>query len=138
MTTGVRDDNAARGPCCSSAALRPTDGRRRISENLSAISRAEDPVVKAEAIRKGVEGGLLARAAGRIPRRLFAEVFPVDAFEIVGFGNVLACAAFLYGLAPDELSKADLDAHDPFFPVVYGIRAVKPLRGHISSDGSTA
>ena len=71
-------------------------------------------------------------------RRLFAEVFPVDAFEIVGFGNVLACAAFLYGLAPHELSKADLDAHDPFFPVVYGIRAVKPLRGHISSDGSTA
>ena len=47
MTTGVRDDNAARGPCCSSAALRPMEGRRRISESLSAISRAEDPVMMA-------------------------------------------------------------------------------------------
>jgi hypothetical protein len=41
MTTGVRDDSAARGPCCSSAALIPMEGKRRISESLSAISRAE-------------------------------------------------------------------------------------------------
>jgi thiazole synthase len=39
----------------------------------SAISRAQDPVAMARAIRKGVEGGMLARAAGRIPRRLHAE-----------------------------------------------------------------
>ena len=39
----------------------------------SAISRAEDPVAMALAIRAGVEGGHLARLAGRIPRRLHAE-----------------------------------------------------------------
>jgi len=39
----------------------------------SAISRAEDPVAMARAIRAGVEGGRLARQAGRIPRRLYAE-----------------------------------------------------------------
>lgn len=39
----------------------------------SAISRAEDPVAMAMAIRAGVEGGRLARQAGRIPRRLYAE-----------------------------------------------------------------
>jgi len=39
----------------------------------SAISRAQDPVAMARAIRHGVEGGLLARQAGRIPRRLYAE-----------------------------------------------------------------
>ena len=39
----------------------------------SAISRAEDPVAMARAIRSGVEGGRLARLAGRIPRRLHAE-----------------------------------------------------------------
>ena len=39
----------------------------------SAISRAEDPVAMARAIRAGVEGGHLARLAGRIPRRLHAE-----------------------------------------------------------------
>jgi thiazole synthase len=39
----------------------------------SAISRAEDPVVMARAIRLGTEGGRLAYRAGRIPRRLFAQ-----------------------------------------------------------------
>ncbi len=39
----------------------------------SAIARAEDPVTMARAIRAGVEGGRLARLAGRIPRRLHAE-----------------------------------------------------------------
>ena len=39
----------------------------------SAISRAEDPVAMAHAIRLGVEGGRLAREAGRIPRRLYGE-----------------------------------------------------------------
>ncbi len=39
----------------------------------SAISRAQDPVAMARAIRAGVEGGRLARLAGRIPRRLYAE-----------------------------------------------------------------
>jgi thiazole synthase len=39
----------------------------------SAVSRAEDPVAMAHAIRLGVEGGRLAHLAGRIPRRLYAE-----------------------------------------------------------------
>src|SRR5207244_12582365 len=39
----------------------------------SAISRAEDPVAMAYAIRAAVQAGRLARAAGRIPRRLYAE-----------------------------------------------------------------
>ena len=59
-------------------------------------------------------------------RRLFAEVLPLDAFEIQGHGNVLAGAAFLYGMAVHELTREELDAHDPYFPVVYTIRAMKP------------
>ncbi len=39
----------------------------------SAISRAEDPVAMARAIKLAVEAGRLARGAGRIPRRLYAE-----------------------------------------------------------------
>jgi thiazole synthase len=39
----------------------------------SAISRAEEPVAMATAIRKAVEAGIEARRAGRIPRRLYAE-----------------------------------------------------------------
>jgi thiazole synthase len=38
----------------------------------SAISRAQDPVRMAGAIRAAVQAGRLARAAGRIPRRLYA------------------------------------------------------------------
>jgi thiazole synthase len=38
----------------------------------TAISRAEDPVRMARAIRLGVESGRLARGAGRIPRRTHA------------------------------------------------------------------
>jgi len=45
----------------------------------SAISRAHDPVAMARAIRAGVEGGRLAREAGRIPRRLHAEASTPDA-----------------------------------------------------------
>jgi thiazole synthase len=39
----------------------------------SAISRAHDPAAMARAIRLAVESGLLARGAGRIPRRRYAE-----------------------------------------------------------------
>ncbi|MGA2925865.1 MAG: thiazole synthase [Solirubrobacteraceae bacterium] len=38
----------------------------------SAISRSHDPAAMARAIRLGVEAGLLARQAGRIPRRRYA------------------------------------------------------------------
>jgi thiazole synthase len=39
----------------------------------SAISRAHDPSAMARAIRLAVEAGVLARQAGRIPRRRYAE-----------------------------------------------------------------
>jgi thiazole synthase len=39
----------------------------------SAISRAHEPVAMARAIRLAIEAGVLARTAGRIPRRRYAE-----------------------------------------------------------------
>jgi len=39
----------------------------------SAVTRAQDPAVMAEAMRHAVEAGRLARRAGRIPTRLYAE-----------------------------------------------------------------
>src|SRR5436190_2850376 len=44
----------------------------------SAISRAHDPVAMARAIRGAVEAGRLARGAGRIPRRRYAEASTPD------------------------------------------------------------
>ncbi|HUZ27938.1 MAG TPA: thiazole synthase [Solirubrobacteraceae bacterium] len=45
----------------------------------SAISRAHDPVAMARSIRLAVEAGALARAAGRIPRRRYAEASTPEA-----------------------------------------------------------
>jgi len=45
----------------------------------SAISRADDPLAMARAIRMAVEAGRLAHEAGRIPRRLYAEASTPDA-----------------------------------------------------------
>jgi thiazole synthase len=39
----------------------------------TAVTRAREPVLMAEAMRHAVEAGRLARRAGRIPRRLYAE-----------------------------------------------------------------
>jgi thiazole synthase len=44
----------------------------------SAISRAQDPVRMATAMRAAVQAGRLARAAGRIPRRLYATASTPD------------------------------------------------------------
>jgi thiazole synthase len=44
----------------------------------SAISRAQDPVRMARAMRAGVQAGRLARGAGRIPRRLYATASTPD------------------------------------------------------------
>src|SRR5258708_11508305 len=39
----------------------------------TAVAKANDPIAMAGALRHAVEGGRLARAAGRIPKRDFAE-----------------------------------------------------------------
>ncbi|MEI8104901.1 MAG: thiazole synthase [Actinomycetes bacterium] len=44
----------------------------------SSVSRAQDPVVMAEAMAKAVEAGFAARHAGRIPKRLYAENSTAD------------------------------------------------------------
>jgi thiazole synthase len=45
----------------------------------SAISRAEDPVAMARAMRLAVEAGLIARGAGRIPQRMHATASTAEA-----------------------------------------------------------
>ena len=59
-------------------------------------------------------------------RHLFAEIFPAEALEVEAFGNVLVNAAFLYGLGCHELSPADFDAVDPYFPLIVTVKARKP------------
>ena len=59
-------------------------------------------------------------------QRLFEEVFPRGQIQIKAYGNVLAATAFLYGLATQDLRRAELDYHDPDYQVTITVRAVKP------------
>jgi SAM-dependent methyltransferase len=45
--------------------------------------------------------------------------------EVCGFGNVLSSAAFLMGLAAEDLRDREVDEHDEFFPLVACARARK-------------
>lgn len=86
-------------------------------------------------IRVDDEGGLdgdFWRLTEASARKLFAEVFPIDAFDVTAYGNVMACSAFLYGLSAEEMAPADLNHVDTTFPVVIAIRAVKPASDLVS------
>jgi SAM-dependent methyltransferase len=60
-------------------------------------------------------------------RAITEPIFGADGVEVRWFGNVLANAAFLYGLAVHELTAAELDAKDPYFPLLIGVRARKSV-----------
>ncbi len=64
---------------------------------------------------------------GRSAKRLAEEAFGEDSVEVVSYGNVLAAAGFLYGLAASDLKPVELDAQDPLYEVIVGLRAVKRL-----------
>lgn len=55
-------------------------------------------------------------------RACLAHVVAPEQTTVVSFGNVLTCAAHLYGLAAHELEGHELDHHDPFFPLIVAAR----------------
>jgi hypothetical protein len=59
-------------------------------------------------------------------RRKLPRLLPGAHVEVEGFGNVLAGAAYLYGLAVQELTTAELDVRDPCFPIVVCAAISKP------------
>jgi SAM-dependent methyltransferase len=58
-------------------------------------------------------------------RRLFADIFGDDAVEVAAHGNVLAACAFLYGLAVEDLTEAQLAHGDADYELITTVRAVK-------------
>jgi SAM-dependent methyltransferase len=58
-------------------------------------------------------------------KTLFEEAFSEGEVEVNGHGNVLTCVAFLMGMAAEELRTEELDADDPFFPLLVTVRATK-------------
>src|SRR5262249_54762497 len=58
-------------------------------------------------------------------RMLFKEIFLEPNIQLKAYGNVMAATAFINGLAADDLSREELDRHDPDYEVVVVVRAIK-------------
>lgn len=58
-------------------------------------------------------------------KRLFGDVFTPENIQVRAYGNVLSATGFLYGLATQELRRAELDDRDPDYEVIIGVRAIK-------------
>jgi hypothetical protein len=56
---------------------------------------------------------------------LFRSAFGGGNVMVRSYGNASTGAAFLLGMASEELPRRSLETHDPYFPVVVAIRAVK-------------
>ncbi len=65
------------------------------------------------------------RFTSRSSRLLFEQVFDSEEVAVASYGNVLAAASFLYGLATSELRRDELDYNDPDIPLLIGIKARK-------------
>jgi SAM-dependent methyltransferase len=58
-------------------------------------------------------------------RRLLEASFGEANITVTAYGNVMAAVAFLHGLAESELRPAELDTHDPEYPVTVAARGVR-------------
>lgn len=58
-------------------------------------------------------------------RKLLESSFPAQNVTVESYGNVLSSAAFLYGVAAEELKPRELEPRDPDYELLIGMRAVK-------------
>jgi SAM-dependent methyltransferase len=57
--------------------------------------------------------------------RLFSEHFVEGQVELTTYGNPLSAAAFLFGIAAEELQREELEVSDPDVQLLLGVRATK-------------
>lgn len=71
-------------------------------------------------------------------RELFRPVFGERNVSVTPYGNLLTTIAFLHGLACHELGAHEFEAYDPWYPLLFGVRAVKPALTSLVSVESTS
>jgi SAM-dependent methyltransferase len=70
------------------------------------------------------------RFTAKSAERLFGEVYGEEHVEVRQHGNVQAAAAFLYGLAAEDVDPGALETVDPDFHLLMTVRAVRaPAEG---------
>ena len=106
----------------------------------------EPEVALAQALRVLKPGGvILASSAGLLPltgdvpdyqrlssagwTELAARVWKGSDVQVESHGNCLVAVAAMLGLTLEELTPAELDAHDPRYPVLITVRCRKPSTG---------
>ena len=57
--------------------------------------------------------------------KIMGEYFAEDKISINTYGNVLVASAFLYGMGLPEITKKQLDHHDPHYQVIITVAVVK-------------
>ena len=79
-------------------------------------------------VDSGAWGNNLAWSVTAAAARHLLELrFQSNAVAVEAHGNVFAATAFLYGLAIEELDRADLDVDDANYPVIVAARAIKTI-----------
>jgi hypothetical protein len=61
----------------------------------------------------------------RLAEEIFGRHFERSNVAVLGYGNSLAAACFLHGVAADELSREQLDAPEDDSELLIGVRAVR-------------
>jgi peptidoglycan/xylan/chitin deacetylase (PgdA/CDA1 family) len=82
------------------------------------------PAASRVCVEYGREGDFW-RATEAGARELFRGVFPAEDIEVNPYGNLLTTVAFLHGLARHELSPEEFAPCDPWYPLLFGVRAIK-------------
>ncbi|WP_291909204.1 methyltransferase domain-containing protein [Chitinophaga sp. CB10] len=62
-------------------------------------------------------------------QRVFDEIFGEGNVTVQAYGNVLAATALFHGISSEEVTREELDYHDPVYPVIISIRATKKANG---------
>lgn len=116
QTLQVIYDAAAAVATCHRV-LRPGGVLLATFPGISKISRADMD-------RWGYHWSFTSRSAAR----MFGDEFGPENVELEAVGNVMAAAAFLYGLAAEDLAPEDLQHRDPDFELLIRLRATRARR----------
>ncbi len=58
-------------------------------------------------------------------KNLISQHTTASDYSVRTYGNVLACVAFLMGIASQELEREELNYHDPLYPLTVAARVVR-------------
>ncbi|TFG98032.1 MAG: methyltransferase domain-containing protein, partial [Myxococcales bacterium] len=82
------------------------------------------PAASRVCVEYGREGDFWRATEGGV-RELFRSAFRDEELSLCCYGNLLTTVAFFEGLACHELEAAEFEPFDPWYPLLFGVRAVK-------------